>query len=94
MKRGKDKAGAEPKAQLRSGNGHPFYAIGSYTPLGGRDAQLYTAMREALPILDAAVTKLVRLTGGFTVRCPDRRAETPIAAVSLHSELRTRPAGH
>ena len=78
MKRGKDKAGAEPKAQLRSGSGHPFYAIGNYTPLGGRDAQLYTAMREALPILDAAVTKLVRLTGGFTVRCPDRRAETQL----------------
>ena len=70
MKRGKDKAGAEPKAQLRSGNGHPFYAIGSYTPLGGRDAQLYTAMREALPILRSGA-----LTGAQRRNCSSFSAQ-------------------
>ena len=55
--------------QLRGSQGHPFTSIKSYLPLGGAEARLYRSMREALPILDAAVTKLVRLTGGFTVEC-------------------------
>lgn len=32
---------------------------------------LYDALREAVPIIDAAITKTVRLAGGFTVRCSD-----------------------
>lgn len=40
-----------------------------YVPLGGAETRLYSAMREAIPLLDAAICKLVRLTGGFTARC-------------------------
>ena len=72
--------------QLRCGQGHPFGSIRSYVPLGGGEAGLYRAMREALPILDAAVTKLVRLTGGFTVQCAQGSAE-------LAEFLRTVPCG-
>lgn len=37
------------------------------------DYRLYDALREAVPIIDAAVTKTVRLTGGFKVICSDER---------------------
>ena len=55
--------------QLRNGNIHPFSAIRSFTPLGGGEEQMYREMREAIPVLDAAVGKLVRLSGGFGVKC-------------------------
>ena len=56
--------------QLRGGQGHPFGSLKSYIPLCGTEFRLYRSMREALPVLDAAITKLVRLVGGFTVTCP------------------------
>ena len=77
---------AAAATQLRCGQGHPFGSIRSYVPLGGGEAGLYQAMREALPLLDAAVTKLVRLTGGFTVECTQGSAE-------LAAFLRTVPCG-
>lgn len=72
--------------QLRGDQAHPFASIASYTPLGGGEARLYQSMREAVPILDAAITKLVRLCGGFRVRCDHREAE-------LAEFLRTVPCG-
>ena len=61
--------------QLRSGAVHPFGALRGYTPLGGGEEMVYRQMREAIPVLDAAVGKLVRLSGGFSVRCPGREAQ-------------------
>ena len=72
--------------QLRGGQGHPFGSLKSYIPLCGTEFQLYRSMREALPVLDAAITKLVRLVGGFTVTCP-RGQE------GLQHFLRTVPCG-
>lgn len=72
--------------QLRGGQGHPFGSLKSYIPLCGTEFQLYRSMREALPVLDAAITKLVRLVGGFTVTCP-RGQE------GLRHFLRTVPCG-
>ena len=37
---------------------------------------IYRQMRSTIPILDAAIGKLVRLTGGFTAECADRAAQT------------------
>jgi hypothetical protein len=34
-------------------------------------ANLYRSLREAVPIIDAAIMRLVRLVGGFTVKCED-----------------------
>ena len=49
--------------------------LDSYTPLGGNQPRLYYALREAVPIIDAAIFKTVRLTGGFEVRCADERLQ-------------------
>lgn len=77
---------AAAATQLRNGQGHPFGSLKSYIPLGGTEHRLYQSMREALPVLDAAISKLVRLTGGFTVQSPQKQAE-------LKEFLRTVPCG-
>ena len=74
--------------QLRGGENHPFGALRSFTPLGGRDEELYRQMREALPVLDAAVGKLVRLSGGFQVACPSGESQK-----RLEEFLKTMPCG-
>ena len=61
--------------QLRSGAVHPFGALRGATPLGTGEEQVYRQIREAVPVLDAAVGKLVRLTGGFQVRCVNAAAQ-------------------
>jgi len=66
--------------QLRSGSSHPFGAMKGFTPLGGPDEQVYREMREAIPVLDAAVSKMVRLCGGFTVQCRSREAQQRLEA--------------
>lgn len=61
--------------QIRPAEQHPFSMIGGYVPLGGGDTRLYRAIREAVPVVDAAIMKLIRLTGGFSVQCAETRAE-------------------
>ena len=65
--------------QIRSADRHPFGMLDNYVPLGGGDVRLYRAIREAIPVLDAAVLKTIRLTGGFTVECEDKTAEKELA---------------
>lgn len=71
MKRRKKEqtGGAAAAVQVRERGGHPFAALRGYMPLGGADAALYRSVREAVPIVDAAIGKLVRLSGGFRVLC-------------------------
>ena len=54
---------------------HPFSLIDGYVPLGTPQTRLYAELREAVPVIDAAITKIVRLTGGFEVRCADTAAD-------------------
>jgi hypothetical protein len=49
-----------------------------YSPLSPPDASLFDAMREALPIVDAAIDKIVRLTGSCQVECSDRGLQGPL----------------
>ena len=48
---------------------NPFNLLDSYVPLSNPQTQLYRELREAIPILDAAIYKIVRLTGGFEIKC-------------------------
>ena len=63
---------------MQNANRHPFGVIDGYVPLGAPQMRLYKALREAVPVIDAAVFKLVRLTGGFRVECSDKAAQTAI----------------
>ena len=61
--------------QLRGGTSHPFGGLKNFVPLGTGEERIYRELREAVPILDAAVMKLVRLSGGFDVKCKNPGAE-------------------
>ena len=82
----KDGGGMAAVCQLRNGEQHPFGAVRSFIPLGGGEERIYREMREALPVLDAAVSKMVRLCGGFHVECGKSEH-------ALNEFLRTVPCG-
>ena len=69
FKRGR-KAQAAQAVQLRRTGAGGFEMLEGLAPLGGGDVELYRAIREAVPIVDAAVLKLIRLAGGFSVASP------------------------
>ncbi|MBE6828393.1 MAG: serine/threonine protein phosphatase [Ruminococcaceae bacterium] len=52
---------------------HPFGILDSYTPFCAYEYELYRSLREAVPVIDAAIYKLVRLVGGFKVTAVDER---------------------
>lgn len=54
---------------------HPFCEVNRYTPLCDGEIRLYSVLREAVPIIDAAICKTVRLVGGFRVKCEDKDVE-------------------
>lgn len=54
---------------------HPFINLGSYLPQRECDCALYRSLREAIPIIDAAIMKTVRLMGSFEVFCEDAQAQ-------------------
>ena len=54
---------AAAAVQLRDGGRHPFGVLDRYVPLDTAQIPLYRAVREAVPIVDAALSKLIRLVG-------------------------------
>lgn len=88
MKRKQKAAAAVQACQLRSTQVHPFGALRTYVPLGTGEDRVYRQMREAIPVLDAAVGKLVRLSSGFSVSCRNSAAQN-----RLEQFLRTVPSG-
>ena len=86
--RKRQREAAPAAVQLRSGERHPFGMLGDYVPLSLGEVRLYRAVREAVPVVDAAVYKLIRMTGGVTARCADAAAER-----ALGEFLRTVPVG-
>ena len=59
-------------------NRHPFGILDGYVPLALPQMKLYYALREAVPVIDAAIFKLVRLTDGFTVECDSVAAQAAV----------------
>lgn len=77
-----------PQIQIREESRHPFGAMSGYVPLRNGEIALYRSIREAIPIVDAAILKLIRLSGGVQVTAGDPRAEA-----GLRRFLRTVPTG-
>lgn len=50
---------------------HPYALLGKYENKITNQWRLYHTLREAVPIIDAAISKIVRLTGEFRVECDD-----------------------
>ncbi len=57
-----------------SSSNHPFQTLYDYSPLTRTEIELYSSLREAVPIIDAAIEKTVRLIGNFEVRAEDANA--------------------
>ena len=74
--------------QLRDAERNPFGILRDYVPLRSGESRLYRAIREGIPVVDAAIYKLIRMTGGVTAACGDRGAER-----ALQTFLRTVPVG-
>ncbi len=66
---------APAPVQLRQTNRHPFQMIDGYIPLSRPEFSLYYSIREAIPVVDAAILKLIRLTGGVQILCEDKTIE-------------------
>lgn len=55
-----------------------FSALDRYTPLCRPEFRLFDSIREAVPMIDAALSKIVALTGGFEVITHDPVAQKPL----------------
>ena len=88
FKKPREKPISPAAVQLRSMEKHPFSMMDYYVPLGSGEIKLYRAIREAVPVIDAAIMKLIRLIGGFSVPC-----ENPRAQVLLDKFLRSVDTG-
>ena len=84
----KERAPVGVSTQLRGQNAPSFGLLQGSIPLGGGTARLYRAIRQAVPAVDAAIDKIIRLAGGVSVRCDD-----PEAQRELEVFLRTVPTG-
>ena len=59
---------------------HPFSVLSGYSPSVPTDMALYKALREAIPIIDAAIYKIVRLIGTFDVTCESKAATKALSS--------------
>lgn len=66
-----------PAVQTRDTFSHPFSELDKYIPLKV-EYNLYKSMREAVPVLDTAVNRIVRLVGTFNVECESDKEEEEI----------------
>ncbi len=67
---------------------HPFSYLNNYIPLKQAEYNLYSSLREAVPIIDAAIDKTVRLMGTFEVTTKnkevDRKLNNFLSTVSVN----------
>lgn len=49
--------------------------LNEYTPLAAPQLRLYDALRESVPIIDAAIAKIIRLIGDYKIYCDNEQAE-------------------
>lgn len=75
MKKKRKETGPVAVCQLRNSSVGSFGALRTTVPLGSGEEELYRKIRESIPALDAAVSKLVRLSGGFRVQCKQADAQ-------------------
>lgn len=59
---------------------HPFRSLNSYTPLSSMNDEVYRSIREGVPIVDVAIYKIIRLLGGFEIKCKNQSLEKKINA--------------
>lgn len=79
----------KPSAGIQStqrGISHTFGAFESYQPLCPQK-RLYELMREAIPLIDASIGKIIRLVGSFRVECEEKEAGRLLSEFLSHVPL-------
>lgn len=59
-------------------NSHPFHSLSSYLPQTATNTALYKSLREAVPVIDAAIFKIIRLMGTFEVKCESEKTTSEL----------------
>lgn len=57
---------------------HPYAELNSRAYLLKHETKLYNILRSAVPIIDAAINKTVRLIGNFKIKCKNEKVEDNI----------------
>ena len=70
-KKNKAQYAAVQTAHSGSYSAHPFSILNRQTAVAERE--MYKALREAVPIIDAAICKIVRLVGEFELYSDDKK---------------------
>lgn len=83
----KRRRGAAQAVQLRTAETGQFETMSRYALHSG-EVRLYRELRQSVPVIDAAIYKLVRLAGGVSVSCESKEAQR-----GLCEFLRTVPVG-
>lgn len=71
----KEKGKHTAVAQTAGQRTHPFSELDRYVPLACPERRLFASLREAIPVIDAAILKTVRLVGGFRVETKNSAAQ-------------------
>lgn len=77
LKKDKEKKdiSAVQTAGMHNQSSHPFSEIDKYIPLQTGEQRMYAALREAVPVIDSAICKIVRLIGTFEISCKNKTME-------------------
>ena len=67
-------------AEVQTSSGRDiFNSFRSFSTMSSAGNRLYRELRNSVPIIDAAIEKLVRLVCAFDITCNDRNAEKEMA---------------
>ena len=71
----KEKSESPVEAVPSTFRNHPFTELNNYSCYFENERRLYKTLRIAVPIIDAAINKTVRLIGNFKLKCYDEYIE-------------------
>ncbi len=62
---------------------HPYYQLNAYMPMN-TNSRVYAELRKAVPVIDAAINKIIRLTEGFHFETGDENSDLKINEYFAH----------
>ncbi len=54
---------------------HPFSIINSFNIANSNETNFYRTLRDSIPVIDAAISKIIHLVGGFSIHTEDPKAD-------------------
>ncbi len=93
FKRKKVEPAAVQTAPSVLSDNHPFKILESRSQNISHQWKLYKTLREAVPIIDAAISKIVRLVGDFRISCNDPQIEEELNGFITGVQVNTCSSG-